>query len=118
MKLVNNVRPDRQSLLFSATFPKKMEALARKILTKPLEITVGARSVVCADVTQIVEVHANDDSKFLRLLSILGETANVDEYGKTLIFVDRQDAADGLLSNLMRRSYPCSSIHGGLSLLM
>jgi ATP-dependent RNA helicase DDX46/PRP5 len=113
MKIVQNVRPDRQSLMFSATFPKKMEALAYKILRKPLGITVGARSVVAADVEQIVEVHANEDSKFLRLLAILGQTASVNEYGKTLIFVDRQDAADTLMSNLMARSYPCQSIHGG-----
>ena len=40
-----------------------MEALARKILRKPLEIIVGGRSVVCQDVTQYVEVR-DEDSKF------------------------------------------------------
>jgi ATP-dependent RNA helicase DDX46/PRP5 len=49
-----------------------MEALARKILIKPLEITVGGRSVVTQDVTQIVEV-INESKKFLRLLEILGK---------------------------------------------
>ncbi|KAK9701196.1 pre-mRNA processing RNA-helicase, partial [Basidiobolus ranarum] len=72
MKIVNNVRPSRQTVLFSATFPRQMEALARKILKKPLEITVGGRSVVCEDVTQIVEVR-EDSTKFLRLLEILGQ---------------------------------------------
>ncbi|KAK6018640.1 DEAD/DEAH box helicase [Ostertagia ostertagi] len=38
MKIINNIRPDRQSVLFSATFPRQMEALARKILDKPIEI--------------------------------------------------------------------------------
>lgn len=113
MKIIANVRPDRQTMLFSATFPRKMEALAYKILKNPLGITVGARSVVSPDVTQIVEVHANEDSKFLRLLAILGQTSTVSEYGKSLIFVDRQDSADTLMSNLMARSYPCQSIHGG-----
>lgn len=52
MKIVENIRPDRQTVLFSATFPRQMEALARKILTKPIEVQVGGRSVVCSDVTQ------------------------------------------------------------------
>lgn len=40
--------------MFSATFPKQMEALARKSLRKPIEVTVGGRSVVCKDVIQSV----------------------------------------------------------------
>jgi len=40
MKIVNNIRPDRQTVLFSATFPKQMEALARKVLERPIEIQV------------------------------------------------------------------------------
>lgn len=40
MKIVNNIRPDRQTVLFSATFPKQMEALARKVLERPVEIMV------------------------------------------------------------------------------
>ena len=40
-KIVNNIRPDRQTVLFSATFPKQMEALARQVLLeRPVEIQV------------------------------------------------------------------------------
>ncbi|KAJ3012913.1 pre-mRNA processing RNA-helicase [Thoreauomyces humboldtii] len=113
MRIVNNVRPSRQTILFSATFPRKMEALARKILRKPLEITVGARSVVASDVTQIVEVVPDENAKFLRLLEILGRTFNEDENAKILIFTDRQEAADNLLTQLLRKGYPCQSLHGG-----
>lgn len=54
MRIVDNVRPDRQTVMFSATFPRAMEALARRILAKPLEVQVGGRSVVCSDVEQHV----------------------------------------------------------------
>lgn len=54
MKIIDNVRPDRQTVMFSATFPRQMEALARRILNKPIEVQVGGRSVVCKDVTQQV----------------------------------------------------------------
>jgi len=52
--VIDNVRPDRQTVMFSATFPRQMEALARRILTKPVEVQVGGRSVVCKDVEQYV----------------------------------------------------------------
>ena len=54
MRIIDNVRPDRQTVMFSATFPRQMEALARRILNKPIEVQVGGRSVVCADVQQDV----------------------------------------------------------------
>ncbi|KAF8745992.1 hypothetical protein AX14_004282 [Amanita brunnescens Koide BX004] len=112
MKIVNNIRPDRQTVLFSATFPKQMDSLARKILLKPLEITVGGRSVVAAEIEQIVEVRS-DETKFNRLLEILGQMYNDDPECRTLIFVDRQEAADNLLRELMRKGYLCMSLHGG-----
>ncbi|TFK43394.1 P-loop containing nucleoside triphosphate hydrolase protein [Crucibulum laeve] len=112
MKIVNNIRPDRQTVLFSATFPKQMDSLARKILRKPLEITVGGRSVVAAEIEQIVEVRP-EDTKFNRLLEILGQMYNEDPECRTLVFVDRQEAADNLLRELMRKGYLCMSLHGG-----
>ncbi|KAI8977951.1 P-loop containing nucleoside triphosphate hydrolase protein [Pilobolus umbonatus] len=114
MKIVNNVRPDRQTVLFSATFPRQMEALARKVLKKPLEVTVGGRSVVCDDVIQIVEVR-EESTKFVRLLEILGQlfVDEGEENASAIIFVDRHEAADNLLRDLMRRGYPCQSLHGG-----
>lgn len=91
-----------------------MEALARKVLKKPLEITVGGRSVVCSDVEQHVEV-IEESTKFVRLLEILGDFFNKEEDGdsRALVFVDRQEAADNLLRDLIRRGYLCQSLHGG-----
>lgn len=40
MRIIDNVRPDRQTVMFSATFPRQMEALARRILTRPIEVQV------------------------------------------------------------------------------
>ncbi|KAI9295092.1 P-loop containing nucleoside triphosphate hydrolase protein [Neoconidiobolus thromboides FSU 785] len=114
MKIINNTRADRQTVLFSATFPKQMEALARKTLSEPLEIIVGARSVVAGDIHQIVEV-IEEKAKFTRLLAILGEfyqNASNSDF-RVLIFVDKQEAADNLLKDLIHKGYPCLSLHGG-----
>ena len=111
VKIIGNIRPDKQAVLFSATFPKQMDALARKVLHKPIEIVVGGISTVCDDVEQIVEV-VQEEEKFLRLLQVLGEWYE-SQTEQILIFVDRQDAADHLLKDLLKRGYPCLSLHGG-----
>ncbi|XP_011609658.1 probable ATP-dependent RNA helicase DDX46 [Takifugu rubripes] len=110
MRIVDSVRPDRQTVMFSATFPRAMEALARRILNKPIEVQVGGRSVVCSDVEQHVLV-IEEDKKFLKLLELLG---HYQERGSVIIFVDKQEHADALLKDLMKASYPCMSLHGGI----
>ncbi|GMR50389.1 hypothetical protein PMAYCL1PPCAC_20584, partial [Pristionchus mayeri] len=111
MKIVNNIRPDRQTVLFSATFPRTMEALAMSILNTPIEIEVGGKSIVCNDVEQnamIVEEH----QKFLKLLELLGKYY---EEGRSIIFVDRQEKADEITSQLMAHGYmSCAPLHGGI----
>lgn len=109
-RIVECVRPDRQTVMFSATFPRQMEALARKILQKPIEVQVGGRSVVCKDVEQHVII-IDEDRKFLKLLEILGV---YQERGSVLIFVDKQEHADDLMKDLLKHSYPCMSLHGGI----
>ncbi|CAI5734115.1 unnamed protein product [Peronospora destructor] len=108
-KIMMNIRPDRQTLLFSATFPRSVEALARKVLRKPVEITVGTRSTASGDITQYVEVREEDD-KFMRLLQLLGLWY---EKGNILVFVNKQQACDQIFQDLMKAGYPALSLHGG-----
>ena len=109
-KIVSNVRPDRQTVMFSATFPRPMEALARKILNKPIEVQVGGRSVVCKDVDQSIVI-LEDHQKFHKLLELLGL---YQEKGGVLVFVEKQEFADYLIRDLMRNGYPCMALHGGM----
>jgi ATP-dependent RNA helicase DDX46/PRP5 len=104
------IRPDRQTVLFSATFPKSVETLARKSLMYPLEVIVGGRSVASDSVTQYAEL-VDEEDKFFRLLQLLGE--NVDETRKAIVFVDTQVRADNLFEQLLRNGYVSLSLHGG-----
>ncbi|XP_060522677.1 probable ATP-dependent RNA helicase DDX46 [Cylas formicarius] len=110
MRIIDNVRPDRQTVMFSATFPRQMEALARRILVRPIEVQVGGRSVVCKEVEQHVVV-LEEEQKFLKLLELLGL---YQEAGSIIVFVDKQENADILLKELMRAAYNCMSLHGGI----
>ncbi|KAF0701366.1 Aste57867_8147 [Aphanomyces stellatus] len=108
-KIMMNVRADRQTLLFSATFPRAVEGLARKVLRRPIEITVGARSTASGDITQFAEVRDEHD-KFMRLLQLLGVWY---EKGNVLVFVNTQQACDQVFQDLMKAGYLALSLHGG-----
>lgn len=117
-KIISQIRPDRQCVLFSATFAKKMESLARSILTEPVEVIVGGVSVVAPEITQKVEYfeltgsETNDEvlaRKFEKLLEVLSSYPAV----KKLVFVETQALADELLVKLLQKNVVCVTIHGG-----
>lgn len=110
MRILGNTRPDRQTALFSATFPKQVEQLARKTLASPVEIVVGGRSVSNASIDQSVEVR-DAATKFRRLLQLLGQW---HDHGRILVFVDTRERADLLFAELLRAEYPCLVLHSGM----
>ncbi|KAF8069350.1 hypothetical protein N665_1141s0011 [Sinapis alba] len=109
-RIIQNIRPDRQTVLFSATFPHQVEALARKVLNKPVEIQAGGRSVVNKDITQLVEIKAESEKK-PRLVELIEEWY---DQGKILVFVGSQEKCDRLYNDLKEKcGYRCQSLHGG-----
>ncbi|KAI8360852.1 P-loop containing nucleoside triphosphate hydrolase protein [Choanephora cucurbitarum] len=104
----DNVRPDRQTLLFSATFQKRIEALARNVTSDPVRINVGTTGQANEDITQIVQVFEQDDQKWDWLIYHL--TGFCIE-GSVIIFVGRKDAVDMLSSNLNAAHFEYPPIH-------
>ena len=74
-----------------------------------MEIVAGGRLQVCGDVDQVIEVRS-EDSKFRRLLELMGEWISK---GRVLIFGDRKERIDTLLRDLQRAGYTCLTLHGG-----
>lgn len=108
-RLLANIRPERQVIMCSATFPKQIENLAKKALQRPIEIVVGNRGQACKNVDQLVEVR-EEDTKFKRLLEILGE---LGERGSILIFVEKKEEADTLFKDLFIAGYKVLVLHRG-----
>jgi ATP-dependent RNA helicase DDX42 len=52
--IIGQVRPDRQTLLFSATMPNKVERLVQDALTSPIRITVGEVGAANDDIRQVM----------------------------------------------------------------
>lgn len=83
----NHVRPDRQTLLFSATFRKRIEKLAKDALTNPVRISQGITGQANEDVTQHVLILSNQESKREWLFNKLVELLSA---GSVLVFVTKK----------------------------
>jgi ATP-dependent RNA helicase DDX46/PRP5 len=84
----------------------QVEALAKSVLQSPIEIQVGGRSVVNADIEQSVEIRPPEE-RFMRLLEILGVWY---ERGKVLIFVSSQEGCDNLFRDLLKARAPAPNL--------
>jgi ATP-dependent RNA helicase DDX41 len=73
-EIMNNFSHQRQTLLFSATFPKKFQDFARETLVQPIIVNVGRAGAANLDVIQEVE-YVKDDVKIPYLLQCLQKTA-------------------------------------------
>src|SRR5438045_3084244 len=95
--IVKNIRPDRQTLLFSATMKKKIEQFAREILNDPIRIVVGTIGQANPDIQQVIEIVNNEDEKYSWLTSHLDEFVND---GKVMVFVSSKAGTDDLCKKL------------------
>lgn len=108
-KIFSGVRPDKQCVMFSATFPRRIESVAKKLLYKPIEIVVGNRGQICSNVQQQIIV-VPSEKKYMKLVETLGEW---NDKGSILIFVEKQVDADHLFKCLFTTGFDCLVLHGG-----
>lgn len=109
--ICDHVRPDRQTLMFSATFKKKVERLARDVLMDPIRVVQGDVGEANEDVTQFVKVLPIGPAKWTWLTSKLVEFTSV---GSVLIFVTRKDHSEELCGNLKSRDFEVGLLHGDM----
>ncbi|ONI14824.1 hypothetical protein PRUPE_3G010900 [Prunus persica] len=107
--IVGQIRPDRQTLLFSATMPRKVEKLAREILSDPIRVTVGEVGMANEDITQVVQVIPTDAEKLPWLLEKL--PGMIDE-GDVLVFASKKAAVDEIESQLSQKGFKVTALHG------
>ncbi|KAJ2663733.1 ATP-dependent RNA helicase ded1 [Coemansia sp. RSA 1200] len=99
---------DRNTLMFSATFPRNIQILARDFLKDYIFLSVGRVGSTSENIQQKVE-YVEDEDKLSALLDILSAA----EAGcLTLVFVETKRMADKLSNNLYDYHIPASAIHG------
>uniref|UniRef100_A0A4W6CFI5 ATP-dependent RNA helicase DDX42 n=2 Tax=Lates calcarifer TaxID=8187 RepID=A0A4W6CFI5_LATCA len=109
--IASHVRPDRQTLLFSATFRKKIERLARDILIDPIRVVQGDIGEANEDVTQVVELLLSGTDKWAWLTRRLVEFTSS---GSVLIFVTKKANCEELATNLTQEGYSLGLLHGDM----
>ncbi|KAK0651719.1 P-loop containing nucleoside triphosphate hydrolase protein [Cercophora newfieldiana] len=99
---------NRQTLMFSATFPRDIQMLAQDFLKDYVFLSVGRVGSTSENITQKVE-YVEDVDKRSVLLDILHTHG---DSGLTLIFVETKRMADSLSDFLINQDFRANSIHG------
>uniref|UniRef100_A0A1I8IID1 RNA helicase n=1 Tax=Macrostomum lignano TaxID=282301 RepID=A0A1I8IID1_9PLAT len=100
-------KAQRQTLLFSATMPKKIQQFALSALVDPVIVNVGRAGAASINVTQSVE-YAKAEAKMPKLLEALQKTPP-----PVLIFAEKKADVDAIHEYLLIKGVAAVSIHGG-----
>ncbi|KAH8983588.1 P-loop containing nucleoside triphosphate hydrolase protein [Lactarius hatsudake] len=96
----------RQTLLFSATMPRKIQDFAQQSLIRPVLVNVGRAGAANLDVLQVVE-YVKQEAKMVYLLECLQKTAP-----PVIIFSDNKNEVDDIQEYLLLKGVEAVSIHG------
>jgi ATP-dependent RNA helicase RhlE len=105
-RIVSDVPRYRQTLLFSATMPPEVEALARKYLRKPVVVQVGRRSAAASTVTHAVYPVPRE-----RKSSLLAELLRAEKLDSVLVFTRTKHGADRVVRHLEREGINATAMH-------
>jgi ATP-dependent RNA helicase DDX5/DBP2 len=126
-KIIGQIRPDRQTLMFSATWPKDVQRLAtvcfppksplanltfpfKDFLKDFIQVNIGSMELTANhNITQIVEVCSDFEkrAKLIKHLDIISA-----QNAKVLIFVGTKRVADDITKYLRQDGWPALAIHG------
>lgn len=106
-EVFDHFKAQRQTLLFSATMPTKIQNFARSALVKPVTVNVGRAGAANLDVIQEVE-YVKQEAKIVYLLECLQKTPP-----PVLIFCENKADVDDIHEYLLLKGVEAVSIHGG-----
>jgi ATP-dependent RNA helicase DDX5/DBP2 len=114
--IIAKVPTQRQSMMFTATWPREVQSLAREFLNNPVEIRFGETNALNAnkDITQVIKV-VSEMEKADTLTAVMKEInpdGNHEKTPKTIIFVSRKSSCDELANRLWNEGCYVDSLHG------
>ncbi|MCO5560877.1 hypothetical protein L7F22_014497 [Adiantum nelumboides] len=116
-EVMKNLPKKHQTLLFSATMPEEIEALAQEYLNNPVQVKVGKVSSPTANVSQSLN-KVTDEEKVDHLLALLVEESSQAERAGhpsplTIVFVERKTRSDEISDALVAQGLKAAALHGG-----
>lgn len=100
-------KDQRQTLLFSATMPRKIQKFARSALVRAIIVNVGRAGAASLNVLQEIE-YVRADEKLIRILDCLQKTPP-----RVLIFAEKKSDVDNIYEYLLIKGVDAASLHGG-----
>ncbi|XP_058057873.1 probable ATP-dependent RNA helicase DDX43 [Anopheles bellator] len=108
-KVLLDIRPDRQTVMTSATWPDGVRRLAQSYMHDPIQVYIGSLDLAATHtVTQLIEVMDEED-KYHRIIEFVTHMQPKD---KVIIFCGKKSRADDLSSEFVLANIACQSIHG------
>eukprot|EP00099_Drosophila_melanogaster_P022317 NP_649767.1 uncharacterized protein Dmel_CG7878 [Drosophila melanogaster] len=109
-KVMLDIRPDRQTIMTSATWPPGVRRLAQSYMKNPIQVCVGSLDLAAThSVKQIIKLMEDDMDKFNTITSFVKNMSSTD---KIIIFCGRKVRADDLSSELTLDGFMTQCIHG------
>ncbi len=109
-KILAATPKEKQTLLFSATFPKEVESIARNYMSKPVEITSGEKNKGSDQVSHQYYV-VSERNRYAALKRIADVNPNI----YSIIFCRTRRETQEIADKLIKDGYSADSLHGDLS---
>jgi ATP-dependent RNA helicase DDX41 len=107
--IMSYFKRQRQTVIFSATMPKKIRDFAQESLVQPVVVNVGRAGATSLDIIQEVE-YVKEEAKIVYLLTCLQKTAP-----PVLIFAENKTDVDNIYEYLLLKGVAAAAIHGSKS---
>lgn len=112
-KIIGQIRPDRQTLMWSATWPKDVRQLASDYLSDFIQVNIGSMDLSANHrITQIVEI-LSEGEKRQRMTEHL-ERIMEDREAKVLLFTGTKRVADEITRFLRQDGWPALCKHASV----
>ncbi len=109
-KIMKALPRTKQSLLFSATMPKEIAALAGEILKDPVRVTIPAKTVAVERIDQRVHLVASGNKP-----TMLAGLLDQPEFDRVIVFTRTKRSANRVAERLLQGGIPAEAIHGNKS---
>uniref|UniRef100_A0A8D8CQC0 RNA helicase n=1 Tax=Culex pipiens TaxID=7175 RepID=A0A8D8CQC0_CULPI len=110
-KIISQIRPDRQVLMWSATWPKEIRKLAEEFLRDYIQINIGSLNLAANEnILQIIECcqEYEKESRLFKLLAEIGKQGD----NKAIVFVETKRKVDQIAGIIKRNGWRADGIHG------
>lgn len=112
--IIEQIRPDHQTMMWSATWPDAVARLVKDYLKDYIQINVGSLKLAANhNILQIIDVCLEHEKE--QKLSILLREIMAEKECKTIIFIETKKRVDDITRKVIRDGWPAMCIHGDKS---